>query len=146
MILDIDESTLNPVERLGLAWCRLNSWEWDELLGPKPSGFDTLPEAPDALPNKYALICCQMARIERMLGAPYLNLCWNRYALGKSEAEWLRFREELDNPNHPFYHSGDSKKCQKCGYRKLNHLVLLLRNLFFKKRHFTKADKADVNG
>ena len=146
MIQDIDESKLSRMERLGLAWCRMNSWEWDEMLGKKPEGFDGMAERPDILPNKYALICHQMARIEQMLGMPYLNLCWFRFALGKSEEEWLRFREELENPDHPFYRAGDSKKCQKCCYRKLNHLVLLIRKLFFKERHLTKANKADVNG
>lgn len=31
MLETIDESKLSPVERLGLAYCRLNCWIWDEL-------------------------------------------------------------------------------------------------------------------
>ena len=34
------EKKLNYVDRLGLAYCRLNSWEWDDAVGPKPEGFD----------------------------------------------------------------------------------------------------------
>ena len=37
------EKELNYVDRMGLAYCRLNSWEWDEIIGPKPDGFDELP-------------------------------------------------------------------------------------------------------
>lgn len=29
--------------RLGMAYNTLNRWEWDELLGEKPEGFDQLP-------------------------------------------------------------------------------------------------------
>ena len=39
----IDEGHLNRTERLGLAYCRLNSFEWDPILGEKPDGFDNLP-------------------------------------------------------------------------------------------------------
>ena len=37
------EKELNYVDRLGLAYCRLNSWGWDEIIGPKPDEFDKLP-------------------------------------------------------------------------------------------------------
>lgn len=37
------EEDLTHEERLALAWCRLNRWEWDEYIGPKPDGFDDLP-------------------------------------------------------------------------------------------------------
>lgn len=37
------EEDLTHEERLALAWYRLNCWEWDEYIGPKPDGFDDLP-------------------------------------------------------------------------------------------------------
>lgn len=39
------EEDLTHEERLALAWSRLNAWEWDEYIGPKPDGFDDLPES-----------------------------------------------------------------------------------------------------
>lgn len=143
---DIDESELSPVERLGLAWCRLNGFEWDELVGPKPEGFDELPDIPKAIPSKYCFVRRHMESIEQTLGHEYLNLCWWRFELGKSEEEWLRFREELKKTDHAFYQTGNRKQCHQCGYRKLNHLALVIRNLFFKAHHLMKSDCGDLNG
>lgn len=30
--------------RLGMAYNRLRKWEWDELMGEKPEGFDEMPK------------------------------------------------------------------------------------------------------
>lgn len=35
--------SVDEINRLGLAYCRLNTWEWDEIVGPKPDGFDEMP-------------------------------------------------------------------------------------------------------
>lgn len=43
-LYDVNENALSKIDRLGLAWCRLNSWKWDEFIGPKPEGFDALPD------------------------------------------------------------------------------------------------------
>ncbi len=34
---------LNEVDRLGLAYCRLSSYIWDDLIGQCPTGFYKLP-------------------------------------------------------------------------------------------------------
>ena len=34
------EKELTQTERLGLAYCRLNCWEWDDFIGEKPKDFD----------------------------------------------------------------------------------------------------------
>ena len=52
--MDVDENVLDRVDRLGLAYCRLNDWKWDEFIGPKPDGFDKLP---DYDPNDLKRIC-----------------------------------------------------------------------------------------
>ena len=36
----VNESKLNPEDRLGLAYCRMNCWEWDDYMGNKPEGFE----------------------------------------------------------------------------------------------------------
>lgn len=85
---DIDESKLSPVERLGLAYCRLNCWIWDELVGEKPDGFDRMTSD-----EKHAHIYPQLRRIEQILGNPYVNRCWWLYEMGKTEEEWLEWRK-----------------------------------------------------
>lgn len=45
-----DEQRLSQTERLALAWYRLSGYEWDPYIGPKPEGFDGLP---DYLPPRY---------------------------------------------------------------------------------------------
>lgn len=43
---DIDELSLSMEERYGLALMRLSCWEWDEIFGPEPEGWETLPDYP----------------------------------------------------------------------------------------------------
>lgn len=85
---DIDESKLSPVERLGLAYCRLNCWIWDELVGTKPDGFDRM-----TYDEKRGYIEPQLNRIEQTLGKPYVDRCWWLYEMGNTEEEWLEWRK-----------------------------------------------------
>ena len=50
-------------EKLGRAYCALNSWGWDELCGPKPAGFDAMSDD-----EKRKYIDPAMRVIESMLG------------------------------------------------------------------------------
>lgn len=95
----IDESTLSQTDRLGLAWCRLNKWEWDEILGPKPKDFDHLPKT---LPNGIFVHRSQLKSkidytrpakkaIESVIGEANASRCWHVYELGRTEEEWLRW-------------------------------------------------------
>ena len=84
---DSDESKLSPIERLGLAYCRLNCWVWDELIGAKPDGFEQMTNE-----EKRGYIEPQLNRIEQMLGKPYTDRCWWVYEMGKTEEEWLEWR------------------------------------------------------
>ena len=74
----IDEDELNMDERLCLAWCRLNIGAWDDLLGDAPEDFQRLS----------GRIMESIAQIE---GVAFVNRCWNTMALGKTDAEWLRW-------------------------------------------------------
>ncbi|MGN0776042.1 MAG: hypothetical protein ACI4MM_05115 [Candidatus Ventricola sp.] len=85
---DVDERTLGPMERLGLAYCRLESLEWDERAGEKPEGFDKTPEA-----FYVSHIQPQLLRIERILGNPYIERCRWVFDRRESEERWLEFRE-----------------------------------------------------
>lgn len=98
MYLEIqpNENELDRVERLALAYCRLNSYEWDEIVGPKPEGFDDLPEytAPNLLTGKRKLCKSDYVRpamiaIESIIGAANISRVWWKYGLGRTEKEWL---------------------------------------------------------
>lgn len=115
MIETIDESKLSPVERLGLAYCRLNCWIWDELAGDKPDGFEQMTNE-----EKHIYIHPQLNRIEQILGSPYVNRCWWIYEMGKTEEEWLEWRKltkllvecENDREYNAQRPKEDSKKLQ----------------------------------
>lgn len=94
----LDESELNPIDRLGLAYCRLNQWEWDEILGPKPDGFDALPyfgAAPGTRKKKYRNRhdCIQpaMRYLESVIAQAQFSRCWWLFVLGRSEEEWIQW-------------------------------------------------------
>ena len=100
---DIDESALNWVDRLGLAWCRLNTLEWDELVGPKPPCFDDLPSEPprgliarikDENWRKHRIskkdyIKPAMDSIVNIIGEANVSRCWWLFAIEESEDSWL---------------------------------------------------------
>lgn len=109
---DVDESTLSKVDRLGLAYCRFNRWGWDEIAGPKPEGFDGLPDhdrysaerishpfimfiLSKLLPAKYAkrptkhdFISPIMRGIESEIGEANTSRCWWIYVMKRTEEDW----------------------------------------------------------
>lgn len=99
-ISESEEQSLNLTDRLGLAWCRLNCWEWDDILGPKPPNFDDLPDyaRKDGLPllgkkidSKHDIIAPAVKKIIDIIGIANTSRCWWRFVLKKSEREWLRW-------------------------------------------------------
>lgn len=72
----IDESKLTMADRLGLAYCRLCSGEWDELLGPEPAH-----EADEIAYRK-------MAAIKTIIGEADTSRCWWKFNLKRTEDEW----------------------------------------------------------
>lgn len=112
--IQVNESTLNETERLGLAWCRLNMWEWDDYL-PRPKGFDQLPHHPKYIswPIRWRVsskltqedyIIAAMKNIEGSIGPAYTSMCWWRFALKKSYAEWKDWYFQL-YPLSPLFFS-----------------------------------------
>lgn len=96
MIINVDESSLNETDRLGLAWCRLNNAEWDDILGPKPEGFDEMSKFPEPWwkfwkrkkPTKSDILWNRMQNIKSMIGEANVSRCWWIFALGRTEEEW----------------------------------------------------------
>lgn len=118
--MEVDEAKLPLVERLGLAYCRLNNWEWDEFIGPKPDGFDALPKyikhnrlSSHKQRCKYDYIQPAIAAIESIIGSANASRFRWIYVLGKSEEDWVRWyvmegfafeSQILRKPVHnPFY-------------------------------------------
>lgn len=101
-VVAIDEANLSMVDRLGLAYCRLISGEWDNILGPKPSDFDSLPRFSDnkrrlffkpkkSPRSKHSLTWPAAQAIESIIGKANTSRCWWKFELLRTEAEWLRW-------------------------------------------------------
>lgn len=111
-LYDVDESKLSKIDRLGLAYCQLNSWEWDDYIGPKPEGFDQLPNydknelkrirhpllmkiLAKINPAKYAPIKTKsdfidivIQNIEEEIGEANTSRCHWVYGMKRTEEEW----------------------------------------------------------
>lgn len=107
MVKDIDETKLNETDRLGLACCRLNCWQWDEIVGPKPDDFDELP---NYLPLRYKVkrflhrvskgklyrtkhdyLMPVLDRLESEIGRDNASRCHWLFVLGKTDEEWRKW-------------------------------------------------------
>ena len=85
------------IDRLGLAYWRLNHLEWDELLGPKPEGFDELPNFWEKRwpwekrkPSKEDHTRRPMAAIRSLIGEVNISRYWLKYEYG-CEDQWLQY-------------------------------------------------------
>ena len=91
----IDESTLDRTDRLGLAYCRLSGWEWDDIVGPKPEGFDEMPHfipgqrrAPGTREYYISPACKGIVSI---IGEANANRYHWIFNLRRTEQEWLQW-------------------------------------------------------
>lgn len=96
--MQIDESKLSKTERLALACCRLNSWEWDEYIGPKPEGFDAMPEYDrkpngkrETFPTKADYIDPAVTAIEKIIGEAEVSKFYWLHVLGRDEEAWMKW-------------------------------------------------------
>lgn len=85
--MDLDEAKLGAAERLALAAYRMNCWQWDDMSGEKPDGFDQM-----TIEEKKKFIHPQFMQIDELLGDVYLGRCFWIFD-GKTEAEWLEWRK-----------------------------------------------------
>lgn len=121
MFETIDESKLSPVERLGLAYCRLNCWDWDELIGEKPDGFEQMTNE-----EKHGYIEPQLDRIEQILGSPYTSRCWWVYELGKTEEEWLEWRKSRMPDERESNRENNAQRAEENGKHLQNQIAPVL--------------------
>lgn len=126
----IDENALDRIDRLGLAYCRLISWQWDEIVGPKPEGFDEMPESGDkhsrAPGTKHYCLYPAYKGIESIIGEANTSRCWWKFELGRTEQEWLRWYCSAENY---FYDRGGGACCGDGGADPEPHPSLLRRLL-----------------
>lgn len=87
------EMEREAIDRMGQAHCRLNGYEWDDVAGPKPEGFDDLPDfsLDGEHPTKHDYIQPAMKRIEEIIGKAEISRCLWKYELGATEDEWFRW-------------------------------------------------------
>lgn|GEM_PF-3488221 len=108
----IDESALDRIDRLGLAYCRLNGWEWDEIVGPKPDGFDEMPLGigDDYLAPGTRSFYIHPARVgvEKIIGEANASRCHWVFNLRRTEEEWLRWYCSVEKQ---FYDCGGGPSC-----------------------------------
>lgn len=121
MLETIDESKLSPVERMGLAYCRLNCWDWDELIGEKPDGFEQMTNE-----EKHGYIEPQLDRIEQILGSPYTSRCWWVYELGKTEEEWLEWRKSRMPDERESNRENNAQRAEENGKHLQNQIAPVL--------------------
>ena len=84
---NISEIVSSSEERLGLAWCRMNLWEWDNLFGTIPVDFEN---------NKYKYLRDPMNYITDKIGYKNCLKYWWKFHLHKTEEEfenWWNNRE-----------------------------------------------------
>lgn len=87
VMLEFDETTMHPMDRLGLAYVMLCCNEWDEtLLGPEPK---TQPGRSKWDCRKWRLRAYHVCSlIGAVFGDRGIDRCWGLYHYGWSEEEW----------------------------------------------------------
>lgn len=86
---------MNRKERLGRAYVNMNSWEWDDFVGEKPAGFDTMPSWStdnDDDTNcgvKMYYLSPKMQEITEEIGEAACSWYWWKFALNKCYVQWF---------------------------------------------------------
>lgn len=117
---DINKSRLSITERLALAAYRLNCFEWDELAGDKPEGFDAM-----TCEEKQRFVFPKYAQIEELLGEVYLNRCFWIFD-GNTEEEWLAWRRLRITQEKEYERHEDTQRAEEDGEKLQTKIALLL--------------------
>lgn len=96
------DNKLSFQDRMGLAYHRLNNWEWDDIFGEKPEGFDDMPNfAKPRLfgkrkPCKYDYISAATAVIREVCPmAEYYSIKFRDPPDLRTEVEWFGLHGQL---------------------------------------------------
>lgn len=104
-----DEEKLSVVERLALAAYRLNGWEWDDMAGDKPEGFDTMTND-----EKQRFVYPKYIQIQEWLGEGYLSRCFWIFD-GHTEEEWLEWRKSRLAYEKEYKRHEDAERAEENG-------------------------------
>jgi len=87
-VIDFSKYT---IDRIGEAYVRMNCWEWDDICGPKPDGYDELTGN-----EKYKLPAFSDAfdQIKRHLSHEQRSMYWWTIALGRTQEAWREWYDE----------------------------------------------------
>lgn len=83
-----EKPDMSETDRLGLAYCRLNSWLWDDIAGECPKDFYSLPRYRNLGKSRKAYIEKPISEIRAKLGKENCSKYWWLYSLGKTEEAW----------------------------------------------------------
>ena len=87
----VDETKLSELDRVGLAYCRLNCWQWDTMFGPEPPGFYYLPNHQGPGMTKFDLITPIMRELRTHYPESLFSRSWWVFFMGKTEEEWINW-------------------------------------------------------
>lgn len=116
----MDEAKLGPAERLALAAYRMNGWQWDDMFGEKPDGFDQM-----TIDEKNKFIYPQFMQIDELLGDVYLGRCFWIFD-GKTEAEWLEWRKSRLAYEKEYKRNEDAQRSEKDGKKLQTKIPFIL--------------------
>lgn len=88
-----EQTNLTEEERLGLAYCRFNCWQWDDIFCPCPEGFYDLPRFSDkpGVLTREGFIDVQLEEIERTLTPAQQSMYWWKFEMNATEDEWRQW-------------------------------------------------------
>lgn len=118
--MNLDEAKLGPAERLALAAYRMNCWQWDDMFGEKPDGFDRM-----TIDEKNKFIHPQFMQIDELLGDVYLGRCFWIFD-GKTEAEWLEWRKSRLAYEKEYKRHEDAQRSEKDGKKLQTKIPFIL--------------------
>ena len=142
-----EKTPASLIERYGRAILRMENREWDELIAPKPDGFDDLP-----IEEKALVIDPYLKEAYFVVGTEYMHYIRRIVDFHETEEEWLKGRKQAYIRNkqrlqaeylkymemysayqsgNAVYHSGKSKKRQQRRDQKLKFVPSFIRELFF---------------
>lgn len=88
--MDKQKEPASLLERYGRAILRLEGWEWDDAIGPKPEGFDALP-----ITEQIRIIEPRLQRLRDIVGPVVESYYRHTVDFGGDEFDWAMDRMRI---------------------------------------------------
>ena len=82
------EKPATLLERYGRAILQMEQWKWDDVIGPKPDGFDDLP-----IKQKVEIIKPYLQEVRTIIGPVVEDYYRHMIDFKATEEEWLEYRK-----------------------------------------------------